>query len=500
MPELRRKPRVLFSGSARLSFDEAARADAGRSARGEAGVLARVHNLSERGIYVTSTSALAAGARVKCRMFLGDERRVLRGKIAWVRQEAAPTPPPADSAAETGAGIEFEELSERDAEVLRRLVAPTPDDELPVQVWFEGLGMPLECKAVVGRDGIRLATALSYLKLGSTVRLAFESRGVRERRVGTLEAVALAPTQRGSAPELVISVSTAEPTSAQGVIDAGESTPRASAVSAPVPKIVAPEVRPAAPPPLPPADAVVARTPSSPPPSRPLPAGGTRPVGGRAPAGGRTGSWERTMLIRRAPTKKRGGAPGLEGSASDRRRRAVVVGVAAAAGMLAILAVLRWTPSPRKGPPTERPVAHASRSATTAAALAPDPVVAPAPGSDVEVEPLAGAAAPNPPPFEVSTAGGKLVLTVPLTAPASQVLPAVKTARGFLVQVPAARAVAPGRFVVARDGVLALAVEERATGVAVRIETNRALGPPLARPRGERLELTFAVGAPAPRR
>src|SRR5262245_58552307 len=94
MAELRRQSRILYNAKVRL-----------RAPGREHSVIARVQNLSARGIFVTGAEIPEAGTVVQCRFNIAGERRTLRGRVAWVRPG-----PRATSSKSTGAGIEFLEL------------------------------------------------------------------------------------------------------------------------------------------------------------------------------------------------------------------------------------------------------------------------------------------------------------------------------------------------------------------------------------------------------
>jgi hypothetical protein len=200
--ELRRQSRIVFQTKIRL-----------RSPGRDESVVARVQNLSPRGVYITGTELPAVGTVVQCRLVLAGERRTLRGRVAWVR--------PASSSAPLklpGAGIEFLELGEEDADLLHKLVDPGDEERQPVDVWFEGMKAPIRCQAVVAGEGVRLATRLPFMRLNSPVRVAFTQPEVMVRD-GTLDSVMLEPNNVDGIPHLQVNVSMAPLESAQGTID-----------------------------------------------------------------------------------------------------------------------------------------------------------------------------------------------------------------------------------------------------------------------------------------
>ncbi len=188
--QLRRQHRIAYQTRIRLKTPD--RDDS---------VVARVQNLSPHGVFVTATDLPEAGTEVICRLDLGGQHRTVRGRVAWVRQPSASTPDKSP-----GAGIEFLDLDEKDAELLNRVVEPDPRDSKPVDVWFEGMAAPIRCQAAVLGEGVRLATRLPFLRLNSTVRVSFGPNGGANEE-GTLDAVVLEPSSEDGVPRLQLNVS-----------------------------------------------------------------------------------------------------------------------------------------------------------------------------------------------------------------------------------------------------------------------------------------------------
>lgn len=203
MAELRRQHRIVYHTKVRL-----------RAPGRETSVVARVQNLSARGIFVTASDIPDAGTEVQCRLTLAGERRTLRGRVAWVRPASQATP-----LKSPGAGIEFIHLGDKDADLLSRLVEPVVDGERqPVDVWFEGMKAPVRCQAVVMGEGLRLSTRLPFMRLASSVRVSLTQHGAPDVRIGTLDAVTLEPSTEDGVPHLQLTVSTPLLDSAQGTI------------------------------------------------------------------------------------------------------------------------------------------------------------------------------------------------------------------------------------------------------------------------------------------
>ena len=201
--ELRRQHRIVYQTKIRL-----------RAPGRDDSVIARVQNLSARGVYITGSELPAAGTEVQCRLLLAGERRTLRGRVAWVRP-ASPTTP----LRSPGAGIEFLDLGEADTDLLHKLVDPGDDERQPVDVWFEGMKAPIRCQAVVAGEGVVLATRLPFMRLNSPVRVTFSQHGPVMTHEGTLESVMLEPNNADGIPHLQVNVSMAAPEAAQGSIE-----------------------------------------------------------------------------------------------------------------------------------------------------------------------------------------------------------------------------------------------------------------------------------------
>jgi hypothetical protein len=202
--DLRRQHRIIYQTKIRM-----------RAPDRDESVVARVQNLSARGMFVTANDLPAAGAEVQCRLTLGGERRTLRGRVAWVRQSSPATP-----LKSPGAGIEFIDLDSQVAELLTRLVEPDDDRRQSVDVWFEGMAAPIRCYAVVVGGGLRLETRLPFMRLSSAVKVAFTQESPPSTREGIVDGVSLEPSQSDGVPFLRVAVTMPPLDSARGTIEA----------------------------------------------------------------------------------------------------------------------------------------------------------------------------------------------------------------------------------------------------------------------------------------
>jgi hypothetical protein len=204
--DMRRQARIVYQGKVNLIT-------AGR----DRGVVARVQNLSLRGVFMTTpgTETIPAGSEVRCGFTIGREKRTFRGRVAWVRgaSKQAPLKSP-------GVGIEFIDLSASDTELLETLVAPGNAPEQAVDVWFDGLDTPVRCQATVNGQDVRLSTTLPFMRLSAPVRLSFtEGAAVGAPREATLEAVVFEDAESDGVPRLRLNVSLAQLDNARGTID-----------------------------------------------------------------------------------------------------------------------------------------------------------------------------------------------------------------------------------------------------------------------------------------
>ena len=188
--EMRRQRRIIYQTRIRL-----------RAPGRDDSVIARVQNLSPRGVFVIAADIPAAGTEVQCRFTLAGQRRTLRGRVAWVRAPSLNEPPHA-----AGAGIEFLDLEAADQHLLGRLVEPPPEALVAVDVNFEGLASPVRCRAVVAGDGLRLVTGLPFMRLDSRVAVRFQGSS-GEHHEGTIDSVTLEPSGDGGIPQLELNVS-----------------------------------------------------------------------------------------------------------------------------------------------------------------------------------------------------------------------------------------------------------------------------------------------------
>ncbi len=219
--EQRREPRVAFSGFVRL-----------RGLGEEESVEAEIRNLSALGMFVASKRVPRPGASVFCRVILGNDRRIIKGKVAWVAPDAP--------AQHVGAGIEFVDLCRKDSEVLRQVLdvsAPSADLDCPVpelvakidsdnlgrvEVEFEGLASPVKARARITEDGLVLTTKLPFLRVGSDVKVRFSSpEGTTKAaasRQGRLQAVSLGATGEDGVPRLLVELIAPEAVEADNTV------------------------------------------------------------------------------------------------------------------------------------------------------------------------------------------------------------------------------------------------------------------------------------------
>src|SRR6185503_1613258 len=149
-------PRVAYEQKIRL---------VGRDGRGE--IVGRTLNLSPSGIYVRAAHACDVGTEVICDLPLPGGARQIRGRVA--RTQAL-----TDA---TGIGIQFVDLSMGDSASLHQVLERAETGPVAVKVQFEGMPRPIKCQGMITSEGVRLSTALPFLRLGSDVQAIFDAPG-----------------------------------------------------------------------------------------------------------------------------------------------------------------------------------------------------------------------------------------------------------------------------------------------------------------------------------
>jgi hypothetical protein len=192
----------------------------------------RALNLSPSGVFIEAEAACAVGTDLICDIPLPGGRRRLKGRVA--RTQALPR-------ASIGLGIEFLELEARDQAVLHQLVRETGAHSRLVKVRFEGLREQLRSQAVMTDDGMRLSTALPFLRLTSEVDVSIIAGESRIESKGVVRDVQIEPKAADGVPRLAVDVALPG-----GVPDAARTpapapspaeAPQAAAAAAPAPAL-----------------------------------------------------------------------------------------------------------------------------------------------------------------------------------------------------------------------------------------------------------------------
>jgi hypothetical protein len=167
------------------------------------GVLARAVNLSPTGILVDAPTPTPCpvGSDVLCDVSLPRGPRLLRGRVAHRRLLPS---------AKVGMGIEFVDLSPREAAELRDVVGESTTRPQRVKVRFRGTEHVVTATASTNEDGFRLATALPFLKPDTEVDVALSPDETVSAR-GRVARVAFEPAAPGAAPRLLIDVRVDDP-------------------------------------------------------------------------------------------------------------------------------------------------------------------------------------------------------------------------------------------------------------------------------------------------
>ena len=200
-------------GGGRVAFDETVQV---LPLGSQQTIWARAQNLSESGIFVSSSRLFGIGTAIGLRLPLptGEGRISLRGRVVRVSGGARP-----------GMGIAFEPLGEHESEALRRAVQQAlpggaPADSLrwggatvralpcwvrEAKVWFAGTAQPTRVQARLGPEGLRLFCDLGFLRLGVPLTLFFPDDEARSY-TGVLHAATLHTDSERGVPRLELSM------------------------------------------------------------------------------------------------------------------------------------------------------------------------------------------------------------------------------------------------------------------------------------------------------
>ncbi|MCA9669112.1 MAG: PilZ domain-containing protein [Myxococcales bacterium] len=197
----RKEPRVAFQTNVRLIPPDESTAVDGQT-----------ENLSESGLFVVTEAPLEPRSHVLCQLALPGRRLTVRGRVVWVHR--------GEDSSLQGAGIEFIELSTLDRQLLRDAVGShdaidgeqpvalsreggaDPAQQRSVTVWFEGMAVPVRAQAHMTEHGLRLRTALPFLRRDSSVGFVMSEE--QDPRPGVLRCVKL--EANSAIPELDIEV------------------------------------------------------------------------------------------------------------------------------------------------------------------------------------------------------------------------------------------------------------------------------------------------------
>jgi hypothetical protein len=160
-------------------------------------LLGRSMNLSASGVLVEVDEPCPVGSEVCCLIPLGGATRTLRARVSRLQ----PLP---DN--RVGIGMAFFDLADSDRALLDSVVAGHDTPAELVTVRFDGVAHPLQSRAVITPDGVELRTALPFLRIDSSVEVAFGVGGGRLVRHGILRDVRVHRAPQDGAPYLAVSV------------------------------------------------------------------------------------------------------------------------------------------------------------------------------------------------------------------------------------------------------------------------------------------------------
>jgi hypothetical protein len=179
----------------------------------------RIINLSRSGVLIESLQPCPVGTDLVCEIPLPGGDRRLPGRVARLQ----PVSPDA-----VALGIAFAPLPRPDAELLLEVVGDPGDEGTTrlVQVQFEGVREPLCSRALLTTQGIRLTTALPFLRLRSGVEVTFLSGETRLQSHGHVRDVQFQHMGPDGVPLVAVDVTLAadEPEDADSAAPAPTST------------------------------------------------------------------------------------------------------------------------------------------------------------------------------------------------------------------------------------------------------------------------------------
>lgn len=190
--ERRREPRVTLEQAVQVMPDDSQQTIWGRAA-----------NVSENGMFVTSSRLFGVGTELGVRLPLGEGDEAfmrLRGRVVRIASGSRP-----------GMGIAFEDLGAHEADILRRALhgEPMTGWVREAKVWFAGTSQPTRVQARLGPDGLRLYCDLGFLRLGVPATLFFPDQQDRSYN-GVLQAATLHVDPDDGVPRLELAMSVEE--------------------------------------------------------------------------------------------------------------------------------------------------------------------------------------------------------------------------------------------------------------------------------------------------
>ena len=425
----RRQPRVAYAASVRLHSPGRRRPIDGRSI-----------NLSRSGVLIESLSPCPVGAEVICEITLPGGASQLRGHVTRLQ---------ALSPAAVGLGIEFAEVAPGDDQRLIEAVERQNPGARVVQVRFEGMKEPLRSRATLTDDGIRLTTALPFLRLRSTVEVMFLSGRTKLSSHGVVRDIELDRESADGIPRLGVNVTLPTEEETTATATTAGTVPEAASDGNGVPSGVVAAARLGA-------DLASAPFGTPGPTVEGLPPPSASPPRRRRSSSRREPAVQETLKLW-AP------APTLM------RRWLTATGVLAALAVAAVLLLLVNEPDPEPEPIAAAPLPVPPPRLSPPSPSPPPPAPSP-PSPSPSSPPPTTAAAPAPPrppplvmppPLPAGTPGPELwsngeetTAEVPVTGSTARMTHfSLRSPRGLAVNLPLAQAAVPaGAHLVDRDG------------------------------------------------
>lgn len=181
-----RNPRLAYSAAVSL-----------RAAGDPDPISAQLLNLSSSGLLVESPALCPPGKEVLCELALPGQPWRLHGRVARAHIV---------SRSRVHMGIAFLEPPPDAGRRVAEMIAGAAGAQRPVRVHFEGLPGALRVQAELVEGGVRLNTALPFLRIASSAEVTFLAGASTVSARGEIKDVRLESIREGGVPRLAVEV------------------------------------------------------------------------------------------------------------------------------------------------------------------------------------------------------------------------------------------------------------------------------------------------------